>query len=70
METISQQVLKALRTNVESKRGNWGLVYLDNVKADLDIDVYSFRACLAALSKMGLYKVVDGWAWGDVKIEN
>lgn len=71
METISQQVLKALRANVESDWGNgWGSVYLDSAKADLDIDTKSFRACLATLSKQGLYKVADGWAWGEVKLEN
>lgn len=65
----TQQVLESLRRHVEYKSPNevWGSVYLDNARI-AGINEKQFRAILASLSKQGLYKVVDGYAWGDVKI--
>lgn len=64
----AQTVLNALRNGSEgwSKSEAWGEVYLDNVRPAGMTDK-TFRAYLAVLSKAGLYKVVDGYAWGKVK---
>lgn len=62
----TKEVLNALRANVESG-GEWGSVYLDNAHP-AGMNDKQFRACLAVLSKAGLYRVVDGYAFGDVKM--
>jgi hypothetical protein len=73
--TKTEQVLQALREHYESdetgKDGSkWGLIYLDNAWAALEgMSANQFRSHLAQLSKQGLYKVVDGYAWGCVKLE-
>ena len=64
--TKVQQVLANLRNNAENVDNGWGDVYLDN--AINGMNDKEFRACLASLSKQGLYKVVDGYAWGRVKV--
>ncbi len=65
--TNSEQVLKSLRSKVENDNGDgWGEVYLDNARNGMNDKV--FRAALAQLSKQGLYQVIDGYAWGKVKI--
>jgi hypothetical protein len=61
-------VLHALRSKAEYAEGDWGTVYLDNARPSGMSDK-SFRSYLAALSKEGLYKVVDGYAWGSVRME-
>lgn len=65
------EVLAALRAHIEDrgfiKPGSWGMIYLDNARP-ADMSDKSFRSHLGALSKAGLYKVVDGWAWGQVKM--
>lgn len=65
------RVLDALRAHIEhNERGEeWGTVYLDNAKP-ADMSVKSFRSFLASLSQAGLYRVVDGYAWGSVKAAN
>ena len=66
------QVLKALRDASEGNPINgWRAVYLDNAKASeecTDMTRTAFRSYLAKLSQRGLYKVIDGYAWGDVKM--
>lgn len=67
MTTNVQLVLESLRKNTEYDVGNgWYGVYLDNARIK-GISDKEFRACLASLSKQGLYKVVDGYAFGEVK---
>jgi len=61
-------VLQNLRKNVESMFDDtWGNVYLDNARPNGCNDK-QFRACLSALSKKGLYKPLDGYAFGMVKM--
>lgn len=70
----AQTVLNNLRASTEGtfitdKNGaKWESVYLDNARKGMEQN--KFRAQLAVLSKAGLYRVVDGYAWGDVKIED
>ena len=60
-------VLQALRANAEYSENGWLVVYLDNARpAGMSDKV--FRAALAQLSKRELYKVIDGFAWGKVKM--
>lgn len=67
-------VLTNLRNHAEgscltsSKDGSkWVNVYLDNARKGMEKN--KFRAALATLSKAGLYRVIDGYAWGDVKVD-
>ena len=67
-----QQVLENLRANIESESTTadghrWGCVYLDNARPK-GMSANQFRAILAQLSKEGLYKVIDGYAFGDVRL--
>jgi hypothetical protein len=62
--------LTALRKAAEYDEDGWGMVYLDNAHAKLPgMSPTVFRAHLASLSKNGLYKPVDGYAWGMVKMD-
>jgi len=62
-------VLAALRSNTEGSGGRegWKDVYLDNARPP-GMSVTSFRSQLSALAKRGLYKPIDGWAFGEVKM--
>lgn len=65
------QVLAALRDSMESNNRNrdWGMVYLDNARACLaGMSAASFRSYLSSLSVDGLYRTVDGYAWGEVRL--
>lgn len=68
MNANVSKVLISLRDHAERDEVSpgWKHVYLDNARPK-DMNDKQFRACLAALSKMGVYKVVDGYAWGAVK---
>jgi hypothetical protein len=71
MANNSDRVLESLRAKVEDVREaadgtRWGMVYLDNAIGGMSVT--SFRSCLAQLSKQGLYRVVDGYAFGEVKL--
>jgi len=70
--TDAQKVLNALRASCEDRNQNneWNHVYLDNASAGLGMTATKFRAQLSVLSKQGLYQVVDGWAWGNVKMND
>jgi hypothetical protein len=66
----SSLVLSGLRGNVEHHlEGGWGSVYLDNARP-AGMSETSFRSHLAVLSKAGLYRPVDGYAFGEVKVAN
>jgi len=60
-------VLESLRLHVENRDGDWGDVYLDNARPS-GMSETAFRAVLAALSRKGLYKPIDGYAWGRVQL--
>lgn len=49
--------------------GRWFSVYLDNAKP-ANMSGTAFAGHLAALTNIGLYKPVDGFAWGEVKIDS
>lgn len=67
--TVAEQVLKNLRAHAEGGMNDkWGMIYLDNARKGMNDKV--FRANLAVLSKLGYYKVVDGYAWGEVKLSD
>lgn len=67
----AKSVLAHLRANKEyneTRNGaEWGVVYLDNARPS-DMNAPTFRAALSTLAKEGLYRVVDGFAWGEVKL--
>ncbi len=67
-ETLSPKaniVLDALCRAAERSSDEWREVYLDNARP-LGMSDKSFRSHLAHLSTAGLYKPIDGFAWGDV----
>lgn len=69
LSPATAQVLAALRANAEGCTENgWRNVYLDNA-LPAGMSDKSFRSHLAALSKVGLYRPIDGYAFGDVKVE-
>lgn len=66
------ETLKALRANkenLETRNGEtWGIVYLDNAKADLKISGAQFAGYLSALKAKGLYVSFDDGIFGSVKM--
>jgi hypothetical protein len=60
------EVLASLRKNAEEVDGIWGIVYLDNARV-AGVSPHAFAGYLGALEKQGLYRPVDGYAWGEVK---
>jgi hypothetical protein len=69
MTPATMRVLTALRQASESDDGNgWRSVYLDNARP-AGMSNKSFRSYLAKLSQHGLYRVIDGYAFGSVKME-
>lgn len=66
--TTKEKVLQSLRANTEGcESGGFKMVYLDNARLS-DVSEYEFRSALAQLSKDGLYKVIDGYAFGEIKV--
>lgn len=62
------QVLQALRDHAESDDGNgFWTVYLDNAKPS-GMSPHQFAGYLSALEKAGLYRPVDGYAFGQVRL--
>ena len=72
--TRSETTLRALRSNSEGEtQDGWRVVYLDNAKASegcADLTPAAFRSRLSKLSALGLYRPIDGFAWGEVKMED
>jgi hypothetical protein len=67
------EVLAALRHAAEGPlEAGWRDVYLDNAgaqgKTGLGLSRAQFAGHLSALEAAGLYKVVDGFAWGRVNM--
>lgn len=65
----TKQVLSNLRKSAEDHSADWSEVYLDNA-VPVGMSDKSFRSTLAILSKAGFYKVIDGYAWGKVKMKD
>lgn len=61
--------LAALRNQVEDDDGEWGSVYLDNARHP-DQSAAQFRSHLAVLSVRGVYRRVDGYAFGLVRLSD
>lgn len=62
------RILQALRAAAESDAApGWRDVYLDNARPS-DLNDKQFRAALVSLSKRGLYKPLDGYAFGMVRM--
>lgn len=69
MANSTEAVLKALRENTEgSVVDGFRSVYLDNARPE-GMSTASFRSCLSVLAKQGLYRPLDGYAFGEVKVE-
>lgn len=72
MTNNETKVLAALRKEAESDDGNgFWTVYLDNARLSglIPSDCLSpksFAAVLGSLNKKGLYRDIDGYAWGQV----
>lgn len=65
------EVLTALRHAAEGSLDRGARdVYLDNASASLGMTANQFAGHLSALEAAGLYKVVDGFAWGRVVMES
>ena len=66
LTTQEKAVHSALcQEDAEMQQGQWKMVYLDN--AGINTDDPAVRGVLASLTKKGLYRVEDGYAWGWVK---
>ena len=65
---IGNNVLVTKLALLAQHQGNGQSIYLDNAYADVSqhITKQTFRACLAALSKQGFYKPLDGQHWGQI----
>lgn len=46
----------------------WRVVYLDNARGQMS--VRAFNGHLSKLKSAGFYKVIDGYAWGEVLMRN
>ena len=66
----TEQVLKAMRANTDSEgtQEGWRMVYLDNALPQDREFRRSLGGMLSSLTKRGVYKEVDGFAWGQVKM--
>ena len=64
---VAKKLLQNLRDSMEgdTDKNGFVMVYLDNARKGMNDKV--FRANLAVLSKLGLYKTYDNYAWGMVK---
>lgn len=61
--------LANLRKEAESDNGDgWWDCYIDNARPD-GWSGKKWAAVLGSLKKKGLYREVDGYAWGSVKME-
>jgi hypothetical protein len=65
--TSLDTILQALRSKVESENEGWGEVYLDNAMPD-DITPRQWAGYLSALERAGMYRPIDNYAWGSVKL--
>lgn len=71
LSTASLEILAALRKEVESVRGDFGAVYLDNARP-ADMTAHQFAGHLSALEAAGLYRPYTDrefrGIFGDVKL--
>jgi hypothetical protein len=68
--TMIDDVLAALRREVEGPLTDDGFrdVYLDNASGDLDLTPRQFAGYLSILQQRGLYRTLDNYAFGQVKM--
>ena len=66
----ANDILASLRRSAEGvDEEGWGMVYLDNARP-LDMKPLQFAGFLSALEQRHVYRVVDGYAWGQVKMQS
>ena len=65
----NDRVLASLREHVESSDGEWREVYLDNARPS-GMAPRSFAGHLSALERAGLYRPIDNFAWGLVRMSD
>jgi hypothetical protein len=65
--TETEKVLANLRAHVKSSDGEWVKVYLDNARPSR-MTPGSYACHLSALIRAGLYRPLDGFAWGLVRM--
>jgi hypothetical protein len=69
MTDKTREVLKMLREHAESDDGDgWWTVYLDNARPS-GMAPRSFAGHLSALESVGLYRPIDSYAFGQIKME-
>ena len=65
----ANDILARLRRHAEDvDEEGWGMVYLDNAMPS-DISGHQYAGYLAVLQRRGVYRIVDGYAWGQVKMQ-
>lgn len=63
------EILQTLRANAEGAPFNgWCMVYLDNA-IPAGMNRHAFAGFLSALTATGDYRPVDGFAFGEVKVD-
>lgn len=68
LSTESQNVLNLLRKHAEgSSNDGWRDVYIDNARPD-GMTCRAYAGHLSALKGAGVYKPIDGYAWGEVRM--
>lgn len=66
----AQDILAHLRDHTEGEAiDGWHMVYLDNARP-ANVSPRQFAGFLSALAKAGVYREVDGYAWGEVHIDD
>lgn len=66
----AHRLLDALRQHAEGQNvDGWRSVYLDNARPS-DFTPRQFAWHLSSLSHAGLYRPIDGFAFGSVKMED
>jgi hypothetical protein len=71
MTPATEKVLTSLRANTEGtdyEGDGWFSVYLDNARPT-DMAPRTFAAHLSILEQAGLYRRLDGYAWGEVRVD-
>ena len=74
LSAAASATLSALRAKANEYRiirdgKEWGGVYLDNAIPQDKTTRRSLPGLLSALTKAGLYRQLDGYAWGEVLID-
>ena len=63
---VYESMIEEYDDDYEADDGSvWGLVYIDNC-LPAGMSAKSYTGTLAGLSKKGLYRPIDNYAWGEV----